>query len=527
MKGALIGVICLISISAWSQGLNVELGYNDDYSQNAKGIVAFEDFSIFVKEQTLSASFFTASSLIKIDTLGNEIWEVPITPQAAEVVIVEEMIRSENGGVYILGYARPTCDVSGGCFWFLTKVESNGNISWNKYWSDTVCFGVSANGLTLTQNNQILVNVSDPLESNILAISTFGTDETSLQIPASGFKGVDQLSGFEAIAYKQFSLFGYDGSGSLTASKTFSTFISDAVVWNDTLYLSTKDSLFIYDNSFQEINSGTINGFTNLGRLRVRDSDIRCVSATNNEVHLFYLNRDLQTIDDRTIIAENVDDQPIDYTDEHLSIAADFALSEHFTIRYLDYALNDLQNDSVNRSDIGIVDIQITQSSITLNPNFNAVFQVEIGADVLLKNFGSNVVQSCRMNHYVSPALACGLIYYGEEFFNLNLAPGDSVWISLGTIHTNQRSFPTDSLNQEICIYTSYPNKVTDLNVMNDRLCTTVTLGTAGLTTPLPSERKLVKIVDLLGREVKSTSNQWVIFIYDDGSTEKVFQLTD
>jgi len=527
MKGALIALLVLISIISWGQGLNGELGYNDDYSQNSKDIVAFDDFSIFVKEQTNSASFFTSSSIIKVDTLGNEIWEIPIVPQLAEVVLITEIIPSENGGVYLLGYGRPTCDVSGGCFWFLTKVESNGNISWNKYWTDSICFGVTASGLTLTQNDQLTLHLDSPLNSYIFTVSTLGLDLGAIEPGSSGFQGTDQLTGYEAIAYKQFSLFGFDANGNQTGGKTFSTFISDAQVWNDTLYLTTNDSLFVLSPSFVEIASEPITGFTDFRQLKVRDSDVRCMSVTNTEVHLFQLNRDLLLTDIQTISVEGVEDQPIDYSDDHLAVAADYALSEYFAIRHLDFSLNNPQDAFVNRTDIGIVDIQITQSSVTPNANFNAVFQVEIGADVLLKNFGPNTLQSCRMNHYISPALACGLIYYGEEFFNLNLAPGDSVWIPLGVIHTNERSFPTDSLNQEICIYTSYPNSITDLNVSNDRLCTTVTLGTAILLEFTSAKKEVVKVVDLLGRETQNVANQWVILIYNDGSTEKVFQINE
>ena len=125
MKEVLMIFICAVSFLSAGQGLNGELGFNDDYSQKAKGMVAFEDYSIFVKEQTQSASFFTRSSIIKVDTLGNEIWEIPIFPQSAEVVSVTEIIPSENNGIYILGYGRPICDVAGDCFWFLRKIDSS------------------------------------------------------------------------------------------------------------------------------------------------------------------------------------------------------------------------------------------------------------------------------------------------------------------------------------------------------------------------------------------------------------------
>jgi hypothetical protein len=343
----------------------------------------------------------------------------------------------------------------------------------------------------------------------------------------SGFQGTDQLFGYHSIAYKQSTLYGFDNAGNTVSNKSFSSFIEDAMVLNDSLYLVTKDSIFIFDPAFQTIASGNITGFDTYRNLKVRDNDIRFTSTTNSEINLFYLNKNLQVVESKSITVLEPEDQPLDYTDEHLSIVTNFALSEYFGIRHLDFSLIDSQNAFVNRTDIGIAEIQITQASVTPNLNFNAVFQVEIAAEVLVKNYGTNTLESCRLNHYISPALACGLIYYGEEVFNLNLAPGDSVWVPLGIIHTNERSFPTDSLNQEICIYTSFPNSVTDLNVSNDRQCTIVTLGTASIGQLEAEEKKLIKIVDLLGRETNRVENQWVLYIYDDGSTEKRLQISE
>ncbi len=523
MKEVLLGIVLVFASVSFGQGLNAELGFNDDYSQNAKAVVAFEDFSIFAKEQTLSASFFTRSSIIKIDTLGNELWDIPVFPQNAEVVQITEMIPSENNGIYLLGYARPTCDVSGGCFWFLQKIDGNGILEWQREWNDQVCFGVSMSGITLTQNDALLVHYNDPLVSIIYTLDTNGNDVTSIQPTDSGFRGTEQLSGFHSIAFKQFSLFGFDGIGTITAQKTYPSFIKDAVAWNDSLYVVTEDSIFIYDNNLQGLAAQDVPAFTNFSQLKVRDADVRLISTSTTGINRLRLDKNLALSEAIFMALPDPANQPLDYHNEHLSIAMDFALSEYTTIRFLDFSLKETTNISVNRTDIGIIDIQITQSSITPNPNFNAVFEVEIGADVLLKNFGNEILENCRMNHYVSPALACGLIYYGEEFFNLNLAPGDSVWVPLGIIHTDERSFPNDSLNQEICIYTSFSNSVTDLNIANDRTCTTVTFGTASIGESIQTEKQLLRSVDLLGREVKNPKNQWVINQYSNGTSEMIF----
>jgi hypothetical protein len=45
----------------------------------------------------------------------------------------------------------------------------------------------------------------------------------------------------------------------------------------------------------------------------------------------------------------------------------------------------------------------------------------------------------------------------------------------------------------------------------------------SSFTIPTPSNRKLEKVVDVLGREVNHTTNQILFHIYDDGSVEKKF----
>ena len=45
----------------------------------------------------------------------------------------------------------------------------------------------------------------------------------------------------------------------------------------------------------------------------------------------------------------------------------------------------------------------------------------------------------------------------------------------------------------------------------------------SSFTFPTPSNRKLDKVVDVLGREVNLTPNQILFHIYDDGSVEKKF----
>ncbi|MBL0072404.1 MAG: T9SS type A sorting domain-containing protein [Bacteroidetes bacterium] len=69
---------------------------------------------------------------------------------------------------------------------------------------------------------------------------------------------------------------------------------------------------------------------------------------------------------------------------------------------------------------------------------------------------------------------------FTNEYTNLNLSPNDSIWINLGKIHSNIYSF-LDTVDVNICVYTSHPNQVTDTIVPNDQFCKYLFLGYVGI----------------------------------------------
>ncbi len=153
------------------------------------------------------------------------------------------------------------------------------------------------------------------------------------------------------------------------------------------------------------------------------------------------------------------------------------------------------------------------------------IYEIGIEGDVLIKNFGNKQLNECRLNHFIQQSIACGYYVYTEAFSNLNLAPGDSMWISLGPMHYEINYFPDDTIVKAICLYTSHPNNKTDLIVPNDEYCENVILGYANLPEIKSGEKEIIRIIDLMGRECKAQPNVLLIYVYSDGTTEKVFKL--
>ena len=168
---------------------------------------------------------------------------------------------------------------------------------------------------------------------------------------------------------------------------------------------------------------------------------------------------------------------PRDFNNLHFATSINFSLTKFTSIRYMDFSILSNQNIIVNSTDIGIIDIHPTQVTLVSHPTAQDVYTYEISVDVLIENYGSNVLEDCRINHLIAQVFCVDDIY-SEHFSNLNLAPNDSMWISLGMIHSETKQYSNGTMMApNICVYTSHPNFQTDLNVPNDKFCKTIVVG--------------------------------------------------
>ncbi|MBK6642795.1 MAG: hypothetical protein IPG39_17020 [Bacteroidetes bacterium] len=219
MKLKFLVILLIISRFAYSQGLNSELGFNEDYDQTSKELVCVGDFSYLIKFQK-TYGFFSKCALYKIDTLGNIMWNVPIAPVFAEFITVQEMIPSETNGVYVMGFGMTTCDVGQHCFWFIQKFDANGALEWTNIWKEFSCsFTSQLTGLSLTTNNELLVNYLDSASvSKVYKIDSSGFITDSVQTNITQLNGFCDLTGYDFITYQGDSLYAFDTSGNIAAT---------------------------------------------------------------------------------------------------------------------------------------------------------------------------------------------------------------------------------------------------------------------------------------------------------------------
>ncbi len=448
-------------------------------------------------------------------------------PSFHEYTDMKEIIVSENNDIYVLGWGTQMCDVGTFSDFFISKYDSNGNELWTRTWAEQNWFDFSLKGLKMIGSGNLSLsftdNINNPNETRIYSINGTGSLIDSLIVSKPLLDGIDSLVGFNRIGFQQDSLFGFDNSGNTSVSRSFSSDIQDIQVLNDSLYVLTIDSIYVFDSGFQLINGTDLVGYSKYSHLSVSTTNVEFASNSGASLSIHVLDHNLQVVSTETIALQLTTEDHFNYNDEHISIVRLHDLTSYTAIRYLDYSRNSSQNTVVNTTDIGVIDLVATQTEVTYAGN-PGVYTIKIWADALVKNYGDNILDACRINHVVSPWGICNASVYTEQFSNLNLQPNDSAWISLGLIHYDTEFFG-DTISWDVCAYTSHPNYVSDLNVPNDDYCELFILGYVGMNELDLNSKKLVRVIDLMGRETEDKPNTVLIYIYSDGTTEKVFRV--
>ncbi|MCR9173025.1 MAG: hypothetical protein NXI10_11060 [bacterium] len=513
-----------ISLVSIGQGLNCELGFNNQYDQFTSDVAVNEEFS-YVSITDWGTNVFGQSSFVsKIDTNGNVLWEEPIEPYPAEVTKVINLKASNENGVYVFGNGREICDVGNLCFWYLQKYDANGN-NISRVFSNWECWAEFSSELTVTQNNELLLTLDSTSDiSTLYHLDSALNVLQSMTLATDSIVEVDMFNNGDFLAIKKDSLLLLDNTGSPLIGQALASEPIDIQVYNDTLYLLTEDSIFQMDASLQSLQSSAVTGYTNYTNLKVDGNRVQFTSVGWNQVSVLSTSHDLQLIEVLTIPIDESLNQVMDHNDVHLVAAQSYNLASFQSVRYRNFSLLSTSSSNVNNSDVGIVDF--SPSYIEAVDDQGAPgYLLKIEGSALVKNFGTVPVNHVRINHYMGLNISCGYTVYSEPYSGITIPPGDSLWIDLGMVHNFFAFLPGDTLVFEMCLYSSHANELTDLNVSNDEFCKDLIIGYVGIeeVETNPGVKEIVKMFDLLGKEVEHPQNQMVIILYSDGTTDKIY----
>lgn len=475
-------LIGAVAFPAMAQGLNTELSFDENYNQFPAGVACTDHSTYFVKKQSYSYSFSTRCQLYNIDTTGSLNWQVNVSPIAvAEYTQVDQLVVADNESVVLSGYTRETCDVFANCTNFIQKYTSTGSLYWTKIYIDSFCQWQTLTGLSLTVDDQLMVNLTNNVGSHFIQLDEGGETIVEFDLMPSQLDGFVRTANNSLFGYKNDSIFAFDETGATVLNKDFSSDLTGFASRNDTLFVMLPDSLYLLDTNLNVLLGSNIPGYSNFQQLKVDSSAVQLASITSTEFTIHTLDAALQPTTEVTVPVTTAQDYVFDYKN-HFTIAEAFPIYELHSVRYRDFSLEDATNASVNRTDIGVIAVEFLDTLIEM-VNAPNVVSIDLHPRVLVKNWGPNTLQNCNVKFFASDPLFCNLNYYHNDFMIPNLAPNDSIWVDLGWVGGVVKYFPgaNAEVSITICPFTSNPNNVVDLNVSNDSWCETLYLGHVGI----------------------------------------------
>lgn len=538
MKALYLSLTFLSFVGLYAQGLRGEHTFNDNYNHAIHGVVCSGDETfVFNSNWTFSTPFIAQGvRLCKMDANGNKAWEMPSTPPLGETPEFLAAVEDDNAVTYLCG-SREACDYSTSYRYCFRKVTSSGVVLWENVWIDSgesfyASFMSNVSGLTRDNTGKYLFNYSlneDFIDSSSVSIlNSDGTLFQLLEIDQYALSEIRLGNQHYILGSSGNKLFGFDNNGHTQNAIELSENILNFSQFNDKIYILTASKVYVFNEDFSPVENADFSSFGTCRTLKIVDGELQLLMFQNDQYLILVLDENLAVINTKNIIAQLPANAKVDFNNSHFAVGNAHALYYSASSRFRDFSLSNPFNIQTNWTDIGITDVEVVNIILQPTPNSTpGVQNATISVKAKLTNFGDEILNSCRINYHQGMHYICGQLGFSQEYFDLNLAPGESTWIELGVVHneTNYFNSSTGVIERNICLYTSYPKQQTDLIVNNDHFCKSVVLGYVGLDEHgIPTQEKtLVKIIDLLGREVPYQTNQVMIYLYSDGSSEKVF----
>lgn len=464
----------LLSWQTWAQGLNAERAFQDDYHQTVSAVACEGVYNYSAIKVHYQGTYFSRSLLQKRTESGDLVWSQEVLPFMGESVQVDALQLGANGDLLLSGYIHPTCDVLSECLVFAARYDQNGILLWSKMVTDSLCdASVSLTGISSYKNDHALFTVTSPQGNTLLELDAFGQEVFSRPLPISNMP--EFVSSVDSVVYsfQGQTIYRLSMNGGIDANVVLANPIIDIAIRNDSLFVLTNSRFILLTEDLQNELMNVPTGTFNNSDLKITGNSIRFADRDAAGVSVNSLDLATQLITQQYFETDLEVISHFDF-DSSLTVVESYSMAENTEIRWRNYQFSGTAQ-LFERPDIGVIAVDIAESSIepVVNGPFEVV-EVLYKPTVLIKNWGTEPMSNCVINIPLSMGF-CNANYYNVEF-PVALAAGDSVWQE--TVWFSEiLYFPDSMVEIDVCAYTSNPNGLVDLNVLNDRTCNTIVLG--------------------------------------------------
>lgn len=480
MKYFLTLFVVALSYFSFGQGLNAEMTYNYAYDQETISMLAVGNFTYIVTAESDQDPYGPSYHLSKIDTNGNLQWKTPLQTFVAYYHDLN-LSEGDNGSILISGAGQKVCDVSSKSISYITKIDKNGTPAWTvkKDYGHNYNGPLSFSEGTLTTSNSVRFHFQNNKGSKIYTINSNGVLTDSVSIPKKNLTKITTTSNLHTIALVKDSILAFNNSGTIVVEKKLTKIASDIKMYNDTVYVLSRDSLFVFDKNLQLLQQIGFTSFSNFSNLKVSANAIQFVNV-GSVFTCFNLNRNLGLLSKIEIPKDG--STQFDLNENHFVKSLDHSLTKFKSNRIIDYSLNNTTNSVIKKPDVGVINFEKTDIKISSYVQGSyTVYWIKIYGNALVKNYGTDTIKSVRINYFKHHGLICGADTYFKKFDGLAIPPGGTQLLDLGVVYDNTLTLSQEEFNEQICLYTSNPNEATDMTVGNDEGCTTINYPFAGL----------------------------------------------
>jgi hypothetical protein len=230
-------------------------------------------------------------------------------------------------------------------------------------------------------------------------------------------------------------------------------------------------------------------------------------------------------------------------------------LSNNSELRILRFAHNLISNIDIgqntalteincNTNQLNIIDVSQNLNLIRLNCSHNQITNLDLSNNLMLEALqcGTNNLTSLDLNQNIElQVLHCSVnnlesldlsqnvnlsfLYCNNNLLNcLNIRNGNNMNISNNPTHIILTNNPNLTCIEVDDVLYSTQNWYIESQMFFSEDCNNECSNTSGLN-ELTSSNNLIQILDVMGRETSFKPNTPLIYVYDDGSIEKVFSV--
>lgn len=487
---ALIFVLLSAPFLSKSQGLNYEKGYNNTYGIFDASVAANADHSYIAFSEAFG--FWYDTRLIKLDSDGNEVYATTYETPGTETNFLKEMFPMSNGDLVLHNTGAYTCDVIGHhSAW--ARLNAQGDVLWETVFTSFGGFDDFNTGTMLGTNI---------FDNELIGLLWQDTEEEQIVYRMNADNGelLDSIptvleSPWEFLGFEKYNN-DYYGYSSNKLFKFLPEFYIDfsvpvdgnvkGVKQNDGLfYVLTDNAISIFDDGLNLIFQNDLTGYSQMRDLKIQDNLVSFLARQNDfEVHLIQYDLQLQSSD--TEVYEIPSEYYVaDYNTDELAILEEYELTLYRSVRFRDMLRNGEDMEVPQHVDIAINEIIVNEYELIPFDTWDGTAYIAVGdVSVEVLNNSDHVLNSFNLNKYLEPGI-CSPFMFFQNYTDLEIEPGESVWIEIEDIELN--SFVTledGAADMEVCMYSSHPNDLVDLNVENDEWCTitSVTVGVEEVT---------------------------------------------